>query len=148
MIYQGFQSEFLILMGVIDSRDECFEVLCSLYQNENLAKIYEVKENFMQYRFLVRTADQFKSLVDALLNENGDIRASFLKNEEHYTNRQRKAFLIKFFETRAEFVAKDKAAWLNLHSVYPKFANTRDFYQLVDSPYIVSLKILLRSRKF
>ena len=125
---------------VIDSRAECFEVLRILYQDDDLGTIDGVKENFMRYRFLVRTADQFKSLVEALLCANEDIRRSFLKNEEQYTNRERKYFLKKFFEIRAEIIAKDKLAWLNLHNVYPKFAKIRDFYSLVRHPYIVSAK--------
>ena len=85
---------------IIDSRKECFSVLARLYKDKYDLSIEELQNVFFEYRFLVRTADQFKSLISTLIEDKNNIVSRFRQFEKNYSKYNRDEFLNNFFSTR------------------------------------------------
>ena len=127
---------------IVDSAYECLLTTYAAWKGDRAAvPDAAFEQRFLADRYLVRFAGEYAIL--AYCVENGlplSDREAFRKIGED-AGLDLPEFERRFFAARAEIVAADPAAWMDLHRVYPEFSSGWDALRAeAEDVFIVSVK--------
>lgn len=124
---------FCDLDGVlIDSRNECLEILKNIFPNEIKKKNY--KYNFYLNRGLVDPPEDFlilNNLISKISIKKKICKKDFYKYKKNISKNELENFKNKFFDTRKIIINKNFNNWIKLNTITP-FAKRLRKYKLLN----------------